>query len=85
MNGPKFPGQVTSQRARIACQEIAKSIWKSEPDMTIAKMVEDEAIQRLGGGQYYVSEVVRRWLAEVAPAKVKARRGRPPKNLTPDR
>ena len=73
-----------SQRACIACQEIAKNVWKADPGMTIAGMVEHEAIQQLGGGRYYVSEVVRRWLAEVAPTEVKARRGRPRKNPTPD-
>jgi hypothetical protein len=73
------------QRRRIACQEIATNLWKSDPSMTIAAMVEHDAIQRLGGGQWNVSEVVRRWLADVAPQEVKARRGRPRKNPTVDK
>lgn len=66
-------------RFRAACQVIAESIWKDEPEKTIADMVKDARIQRLGGAGRFVAEVVRRWLSEVAPAKVKARRGRPPK------
>lgn len=67
------------QRRRIACQVIAEAIWKEKPDTTIAAMVGDGMIRRYGGAQYQAEEVVRRWLSEVAPAEVKAKRGRPAK------
>lgn len=73
------------QLATIVSQEIAKVIWKEEPDKTIAAMVKDERIQKYGSGQYYSEEVVRRWVKAVAPDDVSAKRGRPKKtNPTQD-
>lgn len=74
----------SDQRRRVACQEIAANLWKANPALTIAAMVQHDAVQNLGGAKYQVDEVVRRWVAEVAPADVKARRGRPRKNPTED-
>ena len=74
-----------NQIARIASQQVARVIWKEEPDKTIAAMCKDERVLKYGGAQYYVEEVVRRWLKEVAPAEVSAKRGRPKKpNPTED-
>lgn len=67
------------QRRRIACQEIAKAIWKDAPETTIADMVRHAHVRQLGGGMYQADEVVRRWLSAVAPASVKEKRGRPRK------
>ena len=67
------------QLATIVSQEIAKVIWKDEPDKTIAAMVKDDRIQKFGSGQYYSEEVVRRWVKAVAPDDVSAKRGRPKK------
>ena len=73
------------QLATIVSQEIAKVIWKEEPDKTIAAMVKDDRIQKYGSGQYYSEEVVRRWVKAVAPDDVSAKRGRPKKaNPTED-
>lgn len=69
-----------NQEACIACQQIAKVIWKDEPDRTIASVVKDERIQKYGGGNCYVEETVREWVRLVAPAHVKNRRGAPRKN-----
>jgi|SRR6185437_13663520 len=68
-----------SAQHRIACQEIAKALWKEEPDTTIAAMVKDERIRKWGGAAHYSEDTVRRWLSAVAPASVKEKRGRPPK------
>lgn len=68
-----------SAQHRIACQEIAKTLWKDEPDTTIAAMVKDARIRKLGGGAHYSEDTVRRWLSAVAPLSVKEKRGRPPK------
>ena len=72
-----------NQRARIACQQIAKALWRKNPGLTIAALVEHEAVQEHGGGGYYAPEVVRRWISQIAPEEVKRRRGRPRKNPTP--
>lgn len=68
-----------SARTRIACQEIAKAIWREEPETTIAAMVRHESVRRLGGGAYFSDEALRGWLSAVAPPAVKAKRGRPRK------
>lgn len=73
------------QLAKIVCKQIATVIWKEDPAKTIADMSKDERILKFGGGQYYSEEVVKRWVKEVAPAEVSARKGRPrKKNPTED-
>jgi hypothetical protein len=67
------------QRRRIACQEIATALWKDSPETTIADMVKDPHVRKLGGAMYQSEATVRRWLSAVAPAEVKAKRGRPSK------
>jgi hypothetical protein len=67
------------QRRCVACQLIAEAIWKEKPETTIAAMVNDPLIRNYGGARFQNEEVVRRWLSAVAPAGVKAKRGRPTK------
>lgn len=71
-----------SQKARIACQVIATNIWRFEPDRTIASVCKDERL-KLGDAGYFEEVTVRRWVQEVAPAPVSARRGRPKKKTPP--
>lgn len=68
-----------NQIARIASQRIASVIWKDHPDLTIAAMCKEDLVLKYGGAQYYAEEVVRRWIKEVAPSEVSAKRGRPKK------
>lgn len=70
----------SSQACRIACQQIAKVLWKDDPDRTIASVIADELIQKYGGGNYYVDDTIREWVKVVAPTHVRDRRGRPRKN-----
>lgn len=69
-----------NQEIRIACQQIAKSIWAKELDRTIASVVDDPLIQEYGGASFYNKETIREWVRAVAPDHVKNRRGRPRKN-----
>ena len=71
-----------NQIARIASQQIARVLWKDHPDKTISAMCKEDLVQKYGGAQYYAEEVVRRWLKEVAPAEVSAKRGRPKKKTS---
>lgn len=72
-------------RFRIASQVIAEAIWKKNPETTIAAMVQHDLIQNYGGAGPYGDEAVRRWVKEVAPPEVSAKRGRPKKkNSTED-
>lgn len=74
-----------NQIARIASQQVARVIWKEDAEKTIAAMCKDDRVLKYGGAQYYAEEVVRRWLKEVAPKEVSAKRGRPKKqNPTED-
>ena len=66
-----------NQEIRAACQQIAKVIWKHEPDRLIASVVKDDLIQKYGGGSSYVDATVREWVKVVAPPHVRAKRGRP--------
>lgn len=75
----------SNQEARIACQQIAKVIWKNEPDRTIASVVKDEMIQKYGGGSFYAVETVREWVKVMAPPHVRNRRGAPRKNRGEDK
>lgn len=74
-----------NQEARIACQQIAKVIWKNEPNRTIASVVKDDLIQKYGGGGFYVGETVREWVKAVAPPHVSKHRGAPRKNRGKDK
>lgn len=67
--------------AKIVCKQIARVIWKDQPDLTIAAMAKHDLVLKYGGGQHYTEEVVRRWVKEVAPAAVSAKRGRPKKKI----
>jgi hypothetical protein len=74
----------SDQRRRIACQEIAKAIWKEHPETTITAMASDPTVRKYGGGMYQAEDTVRRWLSAVAPPEVKEKRGRPRKKATGD-
>ena len=66
-------------RFRTASQVIAEAIWKQKPETTIAAMVQHDIIQNYGGAKTYGDAAVRRWVKEVAPPEVSAKRGRPKK------
>ncbi|SDA16518.1 hypothetical protein SAMN05216315_1088 [Nitrosospira sp. Nsp18] len=68
---------------KLVCQAIARTLWDSSPQMTIADMCKHEAVQRYGNGRLYKGEhTLRDWLSEVAPPEVKGKRGRPKKSET---
>lgn len=69
-----------NQEAKIACQQIARALWKENPDRHIGHVAKDELIQKYGGGNCFVPETVEGWIKSVAPPHVRNRRGRPRKN-----
>jgi hypothetical protein len=80
LTGRAIPTELRdNQIARIASQQIARVLWRDEPGTTIAAMVKDDRVQRYGGARFYADETVRRWVQEVAPAEVSAKKGRPKK------
>jgi len=68
-----------SQETAIACQQIAKAIWKKDPTRTIASVVKDPLLQEYGGAAHFQDETVREWVKQVAPPHVR-KPGRPRKN-----
>jgi hypothetical protein len=68
-----------NQRAKIACQVVAETLWRRMPQTTIAAMVKHEEIQMLCGASHYDDETVRSWIKVVAPDAVRKKRGRPRK------
>lgn len=75
------PSLRQNQVAKIACQQIAVAIWQKEPSRRIAEVIRDELIQEYGGAKYFNDDTVREWIKVVAPADVRARRGRPRKEM----
>lgn len=73
-----------NQIARIASQQIARVVWKDEPEKTIAAMVRDDRVQKYGGAKFYADETVRGWIQQIAPAEVSAKKGRPKKKTPMD-
>lgn len=67
--------------AKVACQQIARGLWKEIPNMTIADMVKQPLVQQYGGAAVYTPATVREWLSAVAPLEVKNKRGRPRKKI----
>ena len=70
-----------NQEARIACQQIARKIWKDDPSRTIASVIKDPLIQEYGGANHFVDDTVRTWINVVAPPEIRKHRGRPRKNV----
>lgn len=68
-----------NQEARIACQQIAKKIWKDDPTRTIASVIKDPLIQEYGGAKHFVDDTIRAWINVVAPTEIRERKGRPRK------
>lgn len=71
--------QRPNQEARIACLQIAKAIWRGEPDRTIASVIRDPLIQKYGGADHYSEDTVRAWIKSAASPNVR-KPGRPRKN-----
>jgi len=73
-----------STMAKVACQQIAQTVWKEQPSMTIADMVKHPIVQQYGGAAPYGPATIRAWLSQVAPTDVKNKRGRPRKKMGGD-
>jgi hypothetical protein len=76
----------TNQRARAACEQLAELLWKDNPDLNIANMVEHEIIKKYGARFYegdiirrFGDETVRRWIKDLAPPHIQGKPGRPKK------
>lgn len=69
-----------NQEARIACQQIAKKIWKDDPNRTIASVIKDPLIQEYGGAEFFTDDTIRTWINVLAPTDIREHKGRPPKN-----
>lgn len=69
-----------SQEVKIACRQVASSIWKKDATRTIASIINDNLIQEYCGANYYDKDTVRGWINDLAPDEIRNHRGRPKKN-----
>lgn len=67
-------------RAKLACQQVAASIWLKEPDLTNKELACKKEIQELAGGSEYEFETIQEWISEVDPRNPAKKRGRKRKN-----
>ena len=72
----KKPKLRPDQRHRLACIDVAKKIWKKQPSITIAAMIDRQEIFDACEGKIYGEKIVRNWVRGECP---NPRRGRPPK------
>jgi hypothetical protein len=69
-----------SQKAKLECRDIAESIWKDNPDITIADMIRDDGIVQASkkkNGALYTEKTVRDWIKDLCPNRSP---GRPKKS-----
>lgn len=69
-----------NQEIAVACRQIAKAMWKEDPNRFYPSIIQDELIQKYGGAASYDDDTVRGWIKAVAPPNIRNHRGRPPKN-----
>ncbi len=68
------------QRGKIACQEVAIRLWRTQPGADMKVIAGSQEVQKLAGGEDYEFEVVLRWLSEIDPRDPAKKRG--PKKKT---
>jgi hypothetical protein len=67
-----------NQRHREQCRTIAESIWKSNPDTTIAYMaINDEITGIACEGKLYAEKTIRDWVKDLCPNRDPGRRPKP--------
>lgn len=67
-----------NQISKAVCQGIAKTLWKANPEMTIADMLKQHEVLEYGGAKHYsLEKTVRPWLSEVDPRPPEKKTGRP--------
>lgn len=73
-----------NQEAKVACRMAAQSIWKKDPNRTIASVIRDDVLQTYCGAAHYDEETIREWINTLAPDAIRKHRGRPRKNRDED-
>lgn len=68
-----------NQAAKVACRQVASVLWQKDSNLRIAEVIRNELIQEYCGAKHYNEDTIREWINDLAPAHVRARRGRPSK------
>lgn len=63
------------QRAKIACQEVARRLWAKQPNALKKSIAVSAEVQEIAPGSEFELEVVERWLSEVDPRNPGSKRG----------
>ena len=70
-----------SQHDKALVQVAAKTLWSTNPNLTIKDIIHHEGVQRHANGRLYSPDkTLRRWISEVDPRPPEKKRGRPKKN-----
>lgn len=81
-NEENKPRNVAHHRIKMACQQIAISLWAKHPKLTNKEIAVTQEIQQLGGGSKYELETIQLWLSEIDPRSSSNKRGPKRKNNT---
>lgn len=78
VDGKEVAGKRTldrRQRAKIACQEVARRLWAKQPTALKKSIAGSAEVQEIAPGSDFEFEVVERWLSEVDPRNPDNKRG----------
>ncbi len=71
------------QKHKIACAELAKVLWKENPEMTIPELQRRSEIIQACGGKKYHRKTFQRWVTKFNPNREPGRRLKQVKYSTP--
>jgi hypothetical protein len=63
------------QRAKIACQEVARRLWAKQPTALKKSIAVSREVQEIAPGSDFELEVVERWLSEIDARHPDSKRG----------
>jgi hypothetical protein len=66
------------QRHREAAREVAKELWKIDPSLTIADLIEHDEVNDQFEGRVWNDDTVRNWIKDLCPNRKPGRRPKKP-------
>ena len=63
-----------NQRHKIACRAEAEKLWKQDPSITIADMIQRDELNEACEGKIYTEKTMREWIKDLCPDRTAGRR-----------
>lgn len=63
-----------SQRHKLECRKIAEKLWKYNPSLTIADVIDTGEIIEACEGKIYIEKTIRNWIKDLCPNRKPGRR-----------